>query len=86
MQLTISGHHVDQTDALRDYVGTQLQRLQRHSDQIKSPKSKSPSLLRKRFKRQKPLFTSQALTFLRLQNLMICIQRLIYWQTNSIGK
>jgi putative sigma-54 modulation protein len=33
MQLTISGHHVDLTDALRDYVGTQLQRLQRHSDQ-----------------------------------------------------
>jgi putative sigma-54 modulation protein len=34
MQLTISGHHVDLTDALRDYVGTKLQRLQRHSDQI----------------------------------------------------
>lgn len=34
MQITISGHHVDVTPALRDYVLTKFDRLQRHFDQI----------------------------------------------------
>ncbi|MEE4191261.1 MAG: ribosome-associated translation inhibitor RaiA [Halieaceae bacterium] len=34
MQITISGHHVDVTPALREYVLTKFDRLQRHSDQI----------------------------------------------------
>jgi putative sigma-54 modulation protein len=34
MQLSISGHHIDVTDALRDYVTEKLDRLVRHSDQI----------------------------------------------------
>jgi len=34
MQLTVSGHHVEVTDPLRDYVGNKLERLQRHFDQI----------------------------------------------------
>ena len=34
MQLTISGHHVEVTDALRDYVKTKLGRLERHNDRI----------------------------------------------------
>ena len=34
MQITISGHHVDVTDALRDYVQTKFDRLQRHYSQI----------------------------------------------------
>ncbi len=34
MQLTVSGHHVEVTDPLRDYVGSKLERLQRHFDQI----------------------------------------------------
>ncbi len=34
MQLTISGHHVDLTEALETYVKEKLQRLARHSDGI----------------------------------------------------
>ena len=34
MQINISGHHVEVTPALRDYVMTKFDRLQRHFDQI----------------------------------------------------
>ena len=33
MNLQISGHHIEVTPALREYVETKLQRLQRHFDQ-----------------------------------------------------
>lgn len=34
MQITVSGHHVDVTPALRDYVNTKLGKLQKHYDNI----------------------------------------------------
>ena len=34
MQLSISGHHIDVTPALRDYVTGKLTRLERHYDHI----------------------------------------------------
>lgn len=34
MQLSISGHHVDVTDALKSYVEEKLQKLERHYDHI----------------------------------------------------
>lgn len=34
MQINISGHHVDVTDALRDYISSKLERLTRHYDNI----------------------------------------------------
>jgi putative sigma-54 modulation protein len=34
MNLTISGHHLDVTSALRDYVTTKLDRVTRHFDQV----------------------------------------------------
>ncbi len=34
MQLNISGHHLDITDAIRDYVTNKLSRLERHNDSI----------------------------------------------------
>ena len=34
MQLNVSGHHVEVTDALREYVESKFERLQRHFDQI----------------------------------------------------
>lgn len=34
MQLSISGHHVDVSDALRDYVTGKLRKLERHYDHI----------------------------------------------------
>tara|TARA_R110001592_G_scaffold28990_6_gene105556 strand:+ start:7002 stop:7304 length:303 start_codon:yes stop_codon:yes gene_type:complete len=34
MQITVSGHHVDVTPALRDYVNNKLTKLQRHFDNI----------------------------------------------------
>ncbi len=36
MQITISGHHVDVTDALKDYVKCRLDKLGRHHDRITS--------------------------------------------------
>lgn len=34
MNLTISGHHLDLTPPLRDYVTTKLKRLERHFDRL----------------------------------------------------
>ena len=34
MQLSISGHHVDVSDALKNYVEEKLQKLERHYDHI----------------------------------------------------
>ncbi|MGD8559333.1 MAG: ribosome-associated translation inhibitor RaiA [Gammaproteobacteria bacterium] len=34
MQVNIAGHHVELTDALRDYVTSKLERLERHFDQV----------------------------------------------------
>ena len=34
MNLTISGHHVDVTPALREYVSSKLERITRHFDQV----------------------------------------------------
>lgn len=34
MQITVSGHHVEVTPALRDYVNTKFSKLQRHFDNI----------------------------------------------------
>ena len=34
MRINLSGHHVEITDALRDYVNNKLSRLERHFDHI----------------------------------------------------
>lgn len=34
MQINLSGHHVELTDALRAYVSDKLQRLERHFDNV----------------------------------------------------
>ena len=34
MQLTISGHHIELTDALKNYVTEKMQKLERHYDHI----------------------------------------------------
>lgn len=34
MQINLTGHHVDLTDSLRDYVETKLGKLERHFDQV----------------------------------------------------
>lgn len=34
MQINVSGHHVEVTPALRDYVNNKLSKLQRHFDNI----------------------------------------------------
>lgn len=34
MQLNVSGHHVEVSDPLREYVATKFERLQRHFDNI----------------------------------------------------
>lgn len=36
MHMTISGHHVEVTQALKDYVSTKLGKVERHFDQITS--------------------------------------------------
>lgn len=34
MQINLTGHHMDLTDALRDYVNEKLTRLERHFDHV----------------------------------------------------
>ncbi|CAA0079157.1 Ribosome hibernation promoting factor [BD1-7 clade bacterium] len=34
MQINISGHHVEITEPLREFVNTKMERLERHSDNI----------------------------------------------------
>lgn len=34
MQINLTGHHLDLTDALRDYVNDKFKRLERHFDHI----------------------------------------------------
>ena len=34
MQINLTGHHVDITDSLRDYVDTKFAKLERHFDHI----------------------------------------------------
>lgn len=34
MQINISGHHVEVTDSMRDYVSSKLERLNNHHDRI----------------------------------------------------
>lgn len=34
MQLSVTGHHIEITESLRDYVGTKFARLERHFDQM----------------------------------------------------
>lgn len=34
MQVNVSGHHLEITDALKSYVDTKLERLERHFDRI----------------------------------------------------
>jgi putative sigma-54 modulation protein len=36
MQMTISGHHINVTDPIRDYVAAKLAKLERHYDHINS--------------------------------------------------
>jgi putative sigma-54 modulation protein len=36
MQISISGHHVELTDSLKDYTSEKLQKLGRHADDITS--------------------------------------------------
>lgn len=36
MQITISGHHLEVTDALKNYVNSKLERLNNHHDRITS--------------------------------------------------
>ena len=34
MQITVTGHHVDVTDSLREYVNAKMERLTRHFDHV----------------------------------------------------
>lgn len=34
MQINISGHHIDLTDSMTDYVNTKFERLERHFDHV----------------------------------------------------
>lgn len=36
MQINISGHHLDLTDAIKNYVTSKMERLERHHDRITS--------------------------------------------------
>ena len=82
MQISISGHQLDVTEALKSYVTEKVDRIERHAEHI--TKVKSHSRLRKVVKKRKATSTLQVPTFTPQQNMMTCTQPLTRWQTNSI--
>lgn len=36
MQLTISGHQIDLTDSMKNYIGEKMERIERHFDHLNS--------------------------------------------------
>ena len=71
MQLNVSGHHVEVTDPLREYVESKFERLQRHFDQITN--TEVTLIVEKMVqKAEATVHISPAPTFLPPRNLRTC--------------
>ena len=89
MNLTISGHHLEITPALRNYVTGKLDRITRHFDQVVDVKVLlSIENQKEKEGRQKPnaIFTSKAATCLQKALTKICTQPWTNWLINWTAK
>jgi hypothetical protein len=81
MQLNISGHHLDVTPSLKEYVVSKLDRLERHHDKITS--SDVTLTVDKLVQKAEARCTYVEPICLLIPWLTICMQPLMVWQTSS---
>lgn len=89
MNLTISGHHLDVTPALREYVVQKLERIVRHFDQVVDVKvllSVDPLKTKTYVKKLNAIFMSRAEICLLKVPTPTCTPRLTSWLTSSIDR
>ena len=80
MNLTISGHHLEVTPAIREYVQSKLERILRHFDHvIDIAVILSVDKLREKEngKKQKSISTSAGKTYTQKASTVICMLRLM---------
>jgi hypothetical protein len=89
MNLTISGHHLEVTPALRSYVTTKLDRITRHFDQVVDVKVLlTVENRRKRSDGSAPnaIFMSKAATCLQKAPTLTCTLQWMNWSTSWIAR
>ena len=82
MQISISGHQLDVTEALKSYVTEKVDRIERHAEHI--TKVEITLTVEKSRQKRKATSTLPVPTFTPQQNMMTCTQPLTRWPTNSI--
>jgi hypothetical protein len=88
MNLTISGHHLEVTPALRSYVTTKLDRIMRHFDQVVDVKVLLTVEKQKETERRQraECNMSKEVTCLPKAPMPTCMLLWMIWSTSSIAK
>ena len=84
MQVNLTGHHVDITDALRAYVDEKIARLERHFDHVTNVRMSSSAL--KSSKKARLRFTWPERTYSPMRSIRICTPPSTRWSTNSTAR
>ena len=84
MNLTISGHHLEVTPAIRDYVSEKLDRVKRHFDQVINVTVIMQ--VENWCIKWKPPCTSRDMIFMPIVKMPTCMPPLTFWPTNSIAR
>ena len=83
MQLDITGHQIDLTDALQKHVRGKMRKLERHSNEITH--MHVVLNIEKHCHQAEATARSRGLNCLPMQMPKICTQPSIYWPIKSIG-
>jgi len=89
MNFKISGHHLDITPPLREYVETKLERIVRHFDQVIGVSVLlSVDIQKKRTggSMRKSIYISRARTSLSRRITKTCMPPSTHWSTSSTGR
>jgi len=89
MQISLTGHHIDITDSLRNCVESKFERLERHFDHVSNVHViLTVEKLRQKAeaKKQKLRFTLTEPMSLLSQYRKICMPPLMLWLINWIGR
>jgi len=84
MQINLTGHHVEITDSLRNYVDTKFSKLERHFDHI-SNVHVILNVEKLNQKAEATVHLSGAEVFASSENTA-CMRRLTAWLINSTGR
>jgi putative sigma-54 modulation protein len=71
MQLSVTGHHIEVTPALRGYVEKKLERITRHFDHVLDVHC--VLTVEKLSRKRKPRFTSAAAPSMRTRSIRTCM-------------